>query len=84
MCHNLNRMVLVAMILAIGLLVGNSSVGRADIILPNLPPGSQYQLMFVTAGSRYATSTDIEDYNAFVTAEAQQNPSLPAGITWRR
>ena len=49
---------------------------------PNLPPGSQYQLMFVTSGVRDATSSNIADYNAFVTAQAALNPLLPSGVTW--
>lgn len=50
---------------------------RAAVILPDLPAGSQYQLVFVTAHTHHATSADIEDYNAFVTAEALQSDSLP-------
>ena len=54
----------------------------AGFIPPNLPPGSPYQLVFVTAGTRDATSADIADYNDFVTAEAALNPLLP-DATWR-
>ncbi len=54
----------------------------ADVALPvGLPPGSQYQVLFVTQGTRDATSSSINDYNAFVTAEAALNPLLPA-IGW--
>jgi hypothetical protein len=49
----------------------------ADFVPPNLPPGSQYQLIFVTRDTRDAGSTDIADYNAFVTAQALLSPSLP-------
>ena len=55
----------------------------AAIIPPNLPPGSQYQLIFVTAGTRDATSGTISGYNTFVAAQAALNPSLPRGVTWR-
>jgi hypothetical protein len=54
----------------------------ANVIYPNLPPGSEYQLLFVTSGVRDGTSTDIADYNAFVSAQAALNPSLPDGISW--
>ena len=54
----------------------------ADIIPPNLPPGSMYELAFVTQGTRDATSPYIADYNAFVTAQAQQNLNLPHGVAW--
>ena len=54
----------------------------ADIIPPiGLAPGSEYQLIFVTADTTTATSTDITTYNSFVTTEAGLNPSLPSA-TW--
>ena len=49
---------------------------------PGLLPGQQYELAFVTQGTRDATSPNIADYNAFVTAQAQENPNLPQGVTW--
>jgi hypothetical protein len=55
----------------------------AEVIPPNLPPGSPYQLIFVTSGKRDATSTDVADYNAFVAQQAALNPDLPQGLTWR-
>ncbi len=55
----------------------------AGVIYPSLPPGSEYQLLFVTSGVRDATSANIADYNAFVTAQAALNPTLPAGVAWR-
>jgi len=59
-----------------------SSASQAAVIPPiSLAPGSQYQLIFVTAGEKDATSSDIADYNAFVAAEAALNPLLPA-TTW--
>jgi hypothetical protein len=58
----------------------------AQVTLPNLAPGSQYQMMFVTADSRDATSTNLGDYTAFINAEAAPvNAVLPsggAGLTW--
>jgi hypothetical protein len=41
--------------------------------------------MFVTRGERDATSTDINDYNAFVLSEAALNPGLTGtnqGVQW--
>jgi hypothetical protein len=63
------------------LLVAPSHVS-ASVIYPTLPPGSEYQLIFVTSGARDAMSKNIADYNAFVTAQAELNPSFPAGVTW--
>ena len=55
----------------------------AAVIPPiGLAPGSQYQLIFVTAGTHDALSSDITDYNTFVSNEAALNPSLPTGVTW--
>ena len=36
----------------------------------------------MTADFRDALSSDIEDYNAFVSAEAGLSPELPTGVTW--
>jgi hypothetical protein len=55
----------------------------ADVILPSLPAGSQYQLVFVTSNSRDATSADIADYNTFVMSRAAASSTLPTGVTWR-
>lgn len=49
---------------------------------PSLAPGSQYRLVFVTDGTRDATSSNIADYDAFVTAEASTEFALTS-IGWR-
>jgi hypothetical protein len=49
------------------------TVASGEVVLPNLPAGSQYQLIFVTSGKRDATSTDINDYNMFVSQQAADN-----------
>jgi hypothetical protein len=57
----------------------------ADVILPSgLAPGSQYQLIFVTADPHNGVSTDINVYNTFVSTEAAAGVSfgLPAAATW--
>jgi len=68
------------------LVVAFCSEGYAAIILqpPGLNPGDLYRLVFVTSGTRDATSSNIADYNSFVTAQANQNPALQAlGTNWR-
>ena len=51
--------------------LGTSAAQAALVVVPTgLAPGAQYRLVFVTAGTRDATSTDINDYNTFVTNEA--------------
>ncbi len=61
---------------------------RADAMLPTgLAPGSEYQILFVTSGTTTATSSNIADYNNFVTQQATLAPGdigdiVPAGTTW--
>jgi hypothetical protein len=48
---------------------------------------TQYQIAFVTSGATTATSTNIQDYNNFVTAQAALGSSylsdfVPTGTTW--
>ena len=51
---------------------------------PDLSPGDQYRLAFVTSGVHDATSTDITTYNDFVRAEANSEPLLLSlATTWR-
>jgi hypothetical protein len=62
-------------------------VGNAHASIVTLPtglsPGDQYRLVFVTDGARTVLSSDIGDYNAFVTAEAVLSSELAAlGTTW--
>ena len=48
-------------------------------------PGDTYQLVFVTAGTIDALSTNIADYNSFVQGEAALNPALTGtdmGVTY--
>jgi hypothetical protein len=48
-----------------------------------LNPGDHYSLAFVTSATRGATSSNIADYNAFVTTDANSVPALAAlGTTW--
>ena len=51
------------------LIVGSAS---AEIVIPppDLNPGDQYRLVFITNGTRDALSADIADYNDFVNAQA--------------
>ena len=55
----------------------------AQVVLPNLSPGSMYQIIFVTAHTRSPADDDISTYNTFVTNEANDDPILAAlGVTW--
>jgi hypothetical protein len=61
-----------------------TAVLSAPITVPaGLNPGDQYRLAFVTNTTRVATSSNIADYNAFVTAVANSQTELAAlGTTW--
>jgi hypothetical protein len=62
-----------------------SGVAQAAIVIPptGLAPGAEYRLVFTTSGTRDATSTNIDDYNTFVTTQANQSSALTAlGTTW--
>ncbi len=57
---------------------------RADVILPNLPPGSEYELIFATSGEVTGGSSNIGAYNAFAASQAAPLAALlPAGVTWK-
>ncbi|MBI1923977.1 hypothetical protein HYR99_06980 [Candidatus Poribacteria bacterium] len=50
----------------------------------SLTPGAQYRLAFVTSTTRDALSSNIADYNTFVSNAANAVPELAAlGTTWR-
>jgi hypothetical protein len=57
----------------------------APITVPTgLNPGDQYRLAFVTSTTHDALSSNIADYNAFVTSVANSVPELVAlGTTWK-
>ena len=67
------------------LLVMSASIASAaPITIPQgLAPGTVYHLAFVSSGSHNAVSTDIAEYDAFVTAQANLVPGLAAlNTTW--
>lgn len=74
--------------LAMALLGSTAAYGGTIFTTPTgLAPGTQYQLLFVTSDLSFATSTNIADYNTFVTNEAALNATLAAfdsanGVTW--
>ncbi|MBD2620392.1 PEP-CTERM sorting domain-containing protein [Microcystis flos-aquae FACHB-1344] len=52
--------------------LGTGAAQAALVVVPTgLNPGDQYRLVFVTDGTRDATSTNIDDYNKFVTNDAR-------------
>jgi hypothetical protein len=67
------------------LVLGASVASAAPITIPqDLAPGTVYHIAFVSSGSHNAVSTDIADYDAFVTAQANLVPELAAlNTTWR-
>jgi hypothetical protein len=77
-----------AAVLAAALLGCAAGYGGPIVTTPTgLAPGTQYQLVFVTADPFFATSTSISDYNTDVTNEAALNATLAAfdsanSVTW--
>ncbi|MHC4447678.1 MAG: hypothetical protein ACYSXF_07870 [Planctomycetota bacterium] len=66
------------------LVVLGGTAAAVPITVPaDLNPGDQYRLVFVTSTDTQAGSTDIADYNAFVTAAANTQAELVVlGTTW--
>jgi hypothetical protein len=66
------------------ILVAPLAASAAPITIPpSLSPGSQYRLAFVTSTGIAATSSNIADYNTFVTGVANTLPELAAlGTSW--
>ncbi len=68
-----------------GALLVAPTVASAQIVTTpvGLSPGDQYRLGFVTITKRDASSSNIADYNDFVTTAANSEPDLLAlGATW--
>jgi hypothetical protein len=56
---------------------------KANVILPTLPPGSEYELVFATSGEVTGGSSNISAYNAFATSQAASLAALlPGDVTW--
>jgi hypothetical protein len=64
-------------------MTANTALAAPITIPTGLNPGDTYRIAFVTSTTRDATSSDIADYNAFVTAAANSQATLAAlGTTW--
>ena len=65
--------------------MSTANVFAAIITLPtSLKPGDKYRLAFVTSGIRNAASSNIADYNTFVTNSANSVPALAIlGTSWK-
>jgi hypothetical protein len=59
-----------------------SGIARAALFVPDLPGGSSYHLAFLTDGTTNAINELLEQYDAFVTADAAKNADL-VDIEWR-
>jgi hypothetical protein len=71
------------LLLALVGLASRSDAGPIIVVPPTLSPGDTYRLVFVTSTTRDATSTDIVDYNNFVSTAANSVSALAAlGASW--
>jgi hypothetical protein len=59
-----------SLVAMLGLLLAFDASSAIVIPPPDLNPGDQYRLVFITTGTRDATSADIAVYNSFVNAQA--------------
>ena len=76
------RRFVIAFLILMAIAFSDSRV-RATVILPNLPPGTQYELIFVTLDTNDGASSDIATYNSFVSNEASLSPAIAAlGAQW--
>ena len=84
-----NRYFQSGVVLSVGVLIlcfcGVSSGDHVPVVLqpPGLNPGDEYRLLFVTSATRDATSSNIDDYNAFVQAAADDSALSVLGQTWK-
>ena len=62
-------------------LLGHAASATTIPVPTGLNPGDQYRMVFWTVATRDATSSDIEDYNDFVTSLANSVPELEALYT---
>jgi len=65
-------------------LVGTAASAAPNVAPAGLGPGDPYRLAFVTSATRDMTSSNIGDYDAFVTGVANTNATLAAlGTSWQ-
>ncbi|MDH5254351.1 MAG: 5'-nucleotidase C-terminal domain-containing protein, partial [Gammaproteobacteria bacterium] len=70
-------------LLAMTCLAAPLARGAGLVVPPDLLPGELYRVLFVTSTDRSATSTNIADYNAFVSAAAGSQADFASlGTTW--
>ena len=73
-----------AVVAAAGLLPAADLPAQLQTVPPDLSPGDQYRLVFVTSATRDATAQDIGTYDAFVAEAAAGAPLLEVlDTTWK-
>ena len=72
---------LLAVALAATMFTG-TSIAQVVLSTYETTPGNIYEIAFVTSGGTMGGSTNIDDYNSFVTQQAVLSASLPTGVTW--
>jgi hypothetical protein len=77
------KLPIIGILSGVALATLGASAARAVIVIPptGLNPGDQYRLVFVTSGARDATSSNIADYNTFVTNAARNSSVLDTALT---
>src|SRR5262245_19190294 len=78
------RALLIRLTCLLSLLIASSASGIPITAPTGLNPGDLYRLAFVTSTTRSAYSSNIDDYNTFVTNVANTVPELASlGTTWK-
>ena len=77
------RLAMAAVILWLGLGGGGRAEAGPVLLTPaGLSPGESFRFVFVTDGTRDATSTNIADYNGFVNTQAGGATYNGSVVTW--
>ena len=79
----MNKSAATRYVVAFATIVFSAAHLGATVILPSLPAGTQYQIIFATQGGHNGTSADITVYNSFVSMWANNNATLAGlGVQW--
>ena len=79
----MNRFLLVLGFCGIAFATHTRAFAGPVVVPAGLPAGAPYRLVFVTNTADTALSTDIANYNSFVTASANSDSALASlGTTW--
>lgn len=83
--HRLNRVIFASLLLGFPAFVAAQINSPAALVPGSLTPGDDFYVIFITSGTRDASSTNIADYNTFVNTQADLSGVFSTddpSITW--